>query len=145
MTSFWKNWLTIWCWAVAIFGVVLAGAGFPATGGLTRFLVDTMNATGVPVPLDAPLRFGLGLQGALTIGLAMLAHAAMRAAEELGPRGRPIWQLVTWAILAWYVIDSAISCFNGFPLNALSNTLLVIGFMVPILASGVLRQDAVPA
>lgn len=142
MSSFWRTWLAIWCWGVALFGVVLVGAALPATSGPIGFLIETMNATGAPVELDAPLRFGLGIQGALSIGLAMLVAAGARAAAELGPRGRPTWQMVTLALLAWYVIDSLISIATGFPLNAASNTLLIVTFLAPVLASGVLRQPA---
>jgi hypothetical protein len=145
MTGLWRTWLTLWCWGVGVFGLVLVGAAFPATDGVARFLVDQMNGTGAPVLLENPLRFGLGLQGALTIGLAMLVYAAARAATELGPRGRPIWNLIVGALLAWYLIDSAISCATGFPLNALSNTLLMILFLVPIIASGVRGPGQVAA
>ncbi len=145
MTGLWRTWLTLWCWGVGIFGLVLAGAAFPPTDDVARILIDQMNATGAPVLLEAPLRFGLGLQGALSIGLALLVYAGARAATELGPRGRPIWNLIVIAMMAWYVIDSTISCATGFPLNALSNTLLIVAFLVPIIAGGVRRPGLVAA
>ncbi len=142
MTTFWRNWMLAWCLGVALFGLVLAGAGFAETSGPAQALLDRMS--GGALLLDRPLRFGIGLQGALSIAIAGLAWAAIRAADALGPDGAPIWRLLLWSMLAWYVIDSAISCANGLWLNAVSNTVLMIALLVPLLASGVLRS-ATPA
>jgi hypothetical protein len=140
MTGLWRTWMILWCWGVALFGVVLALGGFPATSGPTQFLLDTMY-TGGAATLDAPLRFGVGIQGALSIGLALTIYGAVRAGDLLGPRSRPVWEVVVAALIAWFVIDSGISIFNGFALNAASNALLMAGFLVPVLASGVLRRN----
>nr|WP_310522449.1 hypothetical protein [Polymorphobacter sp.] len=141
MSAFWRNWLNLWCWAVAAFGLLLIGAGFPATSGPTEALIAQLHSGGA-LEFDAPLHFSFGLMGALTLGLALLVATGARAADALGPRGRPIWSMLTTSLLAWYVIDSIISIANGFALNAVSNTLLMITFLAPILASGVLRQPA---
>ena len=143
MSAFWRNWLTIWCWLVAGFGLVLVGAAFPATSGPTEMLIANMHSGGALV-FDPPLRFSFGLMGALTLALAMLVATGARAADELGPRGAPIWRMLVQAMLVWFVVDSSISCATGFTLNAVSNTLLITGFLAPILASGVLRHP-VPA
>ncbi len=143
MTSFWRTWLSVWCWGVGGFGLLLAGAGFPATLAPTQLLVGLMYSGGT-LTFDEPLRFAVGLMGALTIGLAMLVAAGARAADALGARGGPVWQILTWSLLAWYVIDSAISCANGFTLNAVSNTLLLGLFLAPMLGSGVLKTTATP-
>ena len=142
MTSFWRTWLTVWCWGVGGFGVVLAGAGFAATLGPTQFLVGTLYSGGA-LSFDEPLRFAVGLMGALTIGLALLVATGARAADALGAHGGQVWRMLTWSLVAWYVIDSAISCANGFSLNAVSNTLLMAGFLAPMLASGVLKTAPV--
>ena len=89
---------------------------------------------------DLPaVRFGLGLPGALTIGWALTMFAMIDAAQAGGAR---IWRSLTGALLVWYVIDSAISVRTGFALNAASNTLLMASFLIPVLASGVLRGQA---
>ncbi len=138
MTSFWRTWLTLWCWGVGLFGLVLVGAGFAATDGPTRALTNILHPSG-PLTFDAPLRFGLGLQGALSLAIAMLTYAAIGAAEALGDRGWPVWRQVAAALGLWYFVDSAISCANGFALNAVSNTLLLAGLLIPMLATGVLK------
>ena len=30
MTGLWKTWIALWCWAVILFGALLATAGLPA-------------------------------------------------------------------------------------------------------------------
>lgn len=64
---------------------------------------------------------------------------AMRAADRLGGQ---IWREITAAIAVWYGVDCAISIGTGFPLNAVSNTALVIGYLAPVLGSGVLSVAA---
>jgi len=46
------------------------------------------------------------------------------------------------AMAVWFVIDSFMSIATGFWLNAVSNTLIAIGLIVPLLATGVLRLPA---
>ena len=42
-------------------------------------------------------------------------------------------------ILFGRIIDSLISISTGFPLNAVSNTLLTVGYLIPVLATGALK------
>jgi hypothetical protein len=141
MTGFWRNWLTIWAWGVVGFGLLLAAGGFAATDGAARLLLANFYSGGVVV-WGEPLHFAVGLMGALTIGLGLLVMAAARAADALGAQGRPIWMMTLQALTVWYVIDSSISCANGFTINAISNTLLLATFLAPLLASGVLKAQA---
>jgi hypothetical protein len=144
MKGLWRGWMVAWCWGVAVFGIVLIGAGFPETDAPTRALVSFMNE-GAPFEIDRPLRFGIGIQGALSLGLALLMMAAVRASDGMGPGRGAIWGYAVTAMVAWFVTDSVISIANGFSLNAVSNTVLLLGFLAPVLGSGVLRQRAVPA
>ena len=141
MTGLWRNWMLAWCWGVAIFGGVLIGAGFPATDAPARGLVALMNE-GAPFEIDRPLRFGLGLQGALSLGLALLVMALVRGSDGRATcaGGRAMWGYAVAAMAVWYVTDSVISIANGFSLNAASNTVLIVMFMAPVLGSGVLRD-----
>jgi hypothetical protein len=51
---------------------------------------------------------------------------------------------MTGAILVWWVVDSSISVALHTPGNAVSNTGLLLLYLIPVLASGVLkRQDKV--
>lgn len=138
MRGFWKNWMTVWCWGTLVFGVVLALAAAPATDGAARFVFALIGGDRAgEMSLDLPvMRFAFGLQGALTIGWAITMFGMVRAAEA---GGAPVWRSLTLGLLAWYVIDSSISVMTGFPLNAVSNSALVVTFLAPVLASGALR------
>lgn len=134
----WRLWLNLWCVGVFVFGIVLAGAAWEATSGPISALLARLHPDG-DNSLTRAFRFGLGLQGALTMGWAVTMYAAFRAAVALGDAGTPFWRMVTVGLLIWYVVDSAISIVTGFGLNAVSNTLLVVAYLVPVLASGVLK------
>lgn len=135
MVGFWKNWMTVWCWGVLAFGAVLVLAAVPALDSAPRWVLGLLG--GDPAMLDqAAFRFAFGLQGALTLGWGMTMIAMIRIAHT---GGASVWRALTASFLTWYVIDSLISLSTGFPLNAVSNSLLAAGYMAPVLASGVLR------
>ncbi|MDO9338656.1 MAG: hypothetical protein Q7T61_19865 [Caulobacter sp.] len=138
MSRFWQNWLSAWCLAVAVFGVLLALGAFPATDGLVRWLLGRLGGSG-DVEMTQPLRFALAVMGPLSIGWALTLLAVFRAAVLLGERGRPTWRMVTAAVVGWYVLDSGLSVATGHGLNVVPNTLLLATFLLPILRSGVLR------
>ena len=143
MSSFWKRWLSVWCLGVVAFGLVLYGAGFAAT---TAPAAEIFAAFGTPLPADPDryLRFAISLMGAVTCGWGVTFYAAFRAAWSLEPaRSAGVWRILTIAAAAWYVIDSSSSVANGFAVNAVSNSLLVAAYLIPVVASGVLRADAV--
>ncbi len=144
MSSFWRNWLTIWCVGVSLFGVVLIGGAFPATDGPVRALLMIMNPA-ADIVYSETLRFALGLMGAVSLGWAGTLFAVFRAAHALGPAAAPVWRMVMFAMVGWYVIDSSISIATGFALNAASNTLLMIGLLLPLWRSGVLGGATVTA
>ena len=138
MSSFWKTWLTAWCWVVAIFGLILAGGAFEATSGPARLFFGLFGGV-ADLDLDQPLRFSIGLMGAVTFGWSLTFAAAFRAAHMLSEQARPVWTMITVGVAAWYLVDGAISIATGFAPNVASNTLLLIGYLVPVLRSGVLR------
>jgi hypothetical protein len=100
-----------------------------------------------PLEIDAHMRITLAVLGAVMVGWGLTLLAAVHAANLLGERGRPVWSMITAAVVVWYVVDSALSVVTGFPLNAVSNTLFTLGFLIPLIGSGVLRgrMDARPA
>ncbi|MGE0742341.1 MAG: hypothetical protein AB7O98_13450 [Hyphomonadaceae bacterium] len=137
MNAFWSSWLKVWCWGVLAFGVVLATAALPGIDGLVRTLFVAFGGDAASFDLKA-VRFGLGLQGALTIGWGLTLLPVVSHAHALGPG---IWRALTAAVLVWYVIDSAISVQTGFALNAVSNTLLTAAFLAPMVAGGALARS----
>lgn len=138
MNGFWKTWMRVWCWGVLAFGLVLALSAVPALDAAARAVLALLGGDpGKAALLDQPeMRFAFGLQGALTLGWGFTMMAMVGLAHGAGA---PVWRSLTASLLVWYVIDSLISISTGFPLNAVSNTLLVAGYLAPVLASGVLR------
>ncbi len=138
MSKFWQTWLTIWCLAVALFGLILAGAAFEATQAPARLLLTLMSPTNT-ASFDPQARFTIGLMGAVTLGWGLTAWVLIAAAPSLPPA---IWARLTAAIAVWFVLDSTISIATGYWLNAVSNTLITAAYLLPILRSGVLRNPA---
>lgn len=138
MTAFWRNWLSIWALGVAVFGVVLYGYGYAGTSAPAEAAFAVL---GNPLP-DEPdryLRFAVALMGAVTLGWAVTFYAVFRAAWAMEPTAAtPVWRLVTIGTVLWYAIDSTASCANGFSLNAASNTVLMVTYLIPVLTSRVL-------
>jgi len=139
MTRLWSTWLQIWCWGVLAFGLLLVTAAIPGLDGAARALFEAFSGVSPEAAMfDHPsVRFGLGLQGALTIGWAMTIFPLLDAARTIGT---PVWRALTAALLAWFAIDSAVSVATGFWINAISNTALLIAYLTPVLASGVLKR-----
>jgi hypothetical protein len=141
MSSFWRNWMTGFCLATGLFGIILAGGGFEITSGPTRLIFDLLNGPG-QLQLDSHMRFSLAVLGAVTIGWSLTLLAAVQAANRLGKRlGKPIWILVTASVVSWYVIDSSLSIATGFGLNAIPNTVFMAAFLLPVIRSGVLSNQ----
>ncbi len=134
MSGLWKTWITAWCGFVMVFGAALTLVALPATDALPRwiFAVISQNPASDALLAQPAMRFGFGLQGALTIGLALTFLGMARAAET---GGAPVWRSMTLALTTWFVLDSGISVITGFPLNAVSNALVMAGYLIPVLAS----------
>lgn len=137
MSGFWRGWLNVWAVVVVVFGLVLAGGGLDATDGVVEVLYGVMGPSG-GFEWTPHLRFATALMGAVSIGWGLTFFAAFGAAHRLGDQAGPVWRMLTVAAVLWFVIDSALSVVTGFWLNAVSNTGLMIGYLVPVLASGVL-------
>lgn len=139
MNAFWRGWLNVWSVIVVAFGLVLAGGGLDATDGAVEMLYGVMGPPG-GFEWTPHLRFATALMGAVSLGWGLTFFAAFSAAHRLGDQAGPVWRLLTVAAMVWFVIDSALSVATGFWLNAVSNTGLMIGYLVPIIATGVLGK-----
>jgi len=141
MNAFWKTWITVWCWGVIAFGAVLAAGGLPATDGIVRLLFGILGSSPLPADfLDAPgHRFSVALMGAVTMGWGFTILFLLPAIHAAGASA---WRGLTAALVIWFVIDGALSAATGFVLNNVPNTALAIAYIVPLLASGVLKARA---
>lgn len=144
MSTFWRRWMTLWFWAVGAFGAVLAGAAFEATSGPTRLVFTVLHGPG-ELELDPHMRFAVALMGAVTLGWSHTLAAAIRAADLLSERGRPVWRWLIASVLVWYSVDGALSVATGFALNILPNTVFLAAFLVPLIGGRVLQGQVKPA
>ena len=133
-------WMTGWCAALGLFGMILAGSGFEVTSGPVRILFDVLNGPG-ELDLNPYMRFSLALLGAGTIGWSLTLMAVIRVANQLEKQvSQSIWIGITASVVIWYAIDSILSIATGFWLNAVSNTIFSATFLIPVIRSGVLRS-----
>ena len=137
MTRFWRTWLKIWCGAVVAFGAVLTLGASAATDAPVRALLVMLG--GSEVSMTAPLRFAVALMGAVTLGWGVTLYAVSSSDAREGEASARLWRWTLGAVLGWYVVDSTLSVLTGFGLNAASNTIFLVAFLVPVLGSGVLR------
>lgn len=143
MTGFWKAWMDVWCWVMFAAGLVFVGAAHPAADGGARLFYEIVGQRSGATVFDGEgLRLAMGLVGAIFSAWALAMMALVRAAETLGA---PVWRALTGSVLFWWVADSAVSIITGYPLNALSNTLITAGYLAPVLGSGVMRLAPRPA
>ena len=134
--------MTVWCWAMIVFGAGLMGAAFGPTDGPTSFLFNILG--GVTLTWDTPLRFAVGLMGAVTFGWGLTVLAVTSVSHLLETEvARLLWRRIATALGAWYVVDCAISITNGFGLNAVSNTMLTAAFFLIALKSGILAPPRI--
>ena len=140
LSSFWKNWLYLCAAFGILFGLILAAAAIHALSAPTEGLMALMNQS-EPVELSRPMRFSLALMGCVTVAWGATMAVLFTACDGLGPAARPYWRASVAILLIWFVADSSFSIATGFALNAVSNTLFVVAFLIPILASGVLTRS----
>ena len=139
MDKVWQNWLSAWAILVTVFGLVLAGGAFAATDGLTNMLF-TLFGNPLPATIDAHHRFAIGLMGAVTMGWGLTYFGAFKALHALAPdKAAPIWRYMLFASFVWFAIDSTISIATGFWMNAVSNTVLIVLFLIALVKSGAMR------
>lgn len=133
-------WMTGWCVALGLFGMILAGSGFEVTSGPVRILFDVLNGPG-ELDLNPYVRVSLALLGAVTMGWSLTLMAVIQVTNQLEKQvSKRIWIGITASIVIWYVIDSILSIATGFWLNAVSNTIFSATFLIPVIRSGVLRS-----
>jgi len=139
MSGFYQNWLKMAIWGVIAFGVILALFAFPATELPSRLFYDLIQNP-VDAEADRHFRFAMGLMGCITVGWGLSMFTILKAASMLeGAQAAAVWRSFAFAVLIWYVIDNIASIYTGFPLNALSNSVLLAMFLIPLWKSGVLK------
>jgi hypothetical protein len=134
VSAFWCNWLIVVAAAVSLFSALLLLA--PPLGQQVFDAIYFFTLEPQPPAAErerAYLRFTNGVLGAVMIGwmtlIAIVANDPFR-------RGEPwAWTAIAASVGAWYVIDTAFSLAHGIVGNALLNTVIFVGFALPLAAT----------
>jgi hypothetical protein len=139
MTGMWRNWMNSWCIAMIVSGLIFVLAALPVTDVFARLFYDF-----VYWPLDGQSGFSdaarptIAILGAVFFAWAVMMQGVVKIALD-DPKS-PLWRVIIVGVVLWYVVDSAVSVACGIPVNAISNTVILAAFLVPILGSGVWRR-----
>jgi hypothetical protein len=135
MTGFWLRWMSIWCWGVIAFGIVLLTSAIEALRMPAMLFLDLVfwPIDGQPAVMSREAVFATSILGAVTIGWGVLMLALVRDPEIAAhPRLR---RHLGVALGIWFVVDSTASILTGAWVNAISNTVIAAAGVVPLLAS----------
>ena len=139
MTGLYRNWMNIWRAAMIAAGLIFVLAAFPATDIFVRLFYDLIYW-----PLDGNSGFSdasrptIAILGAVFLAFAVLIQGVVKIAFD--DPASPLWRVITMSVVVWWVVDSGVSVICGVPVNAVTNTILLVIFLVPILGSGVLKR-----
>jgi hypothetical protein len=147
---FWQRWLI-----VVTIGTLLFGLSFMLLPGLMQtffnlLLFGSPDAGGrFDTEATRYILFTYGILGAVMvgwmIGFLLVLTGPFRRGEQLG------WNIITYSMTIWFVIDSAFSLISGFAANAALNVAFFILFAIPLAATyrhfypAALSSDAVKA
>lgn len=132
--AFWENCLHAWVWLVIGFGLMFVGGGLATTDLGASWFYQLVSAGALDAgSFDAAgMRGTVAILGAVMFGWGCSLLAVFRAVRA----DVRVWRGLSWAIIAWYAVDSALSIATGIPLNAGTNTLFLAGFLVPAVKLG---------
>lgn len=132
--------LKLFAWVVILFGAVLCLAGFNATLAPVDLLYKIFHPGEGDAIWGDHLRFSTGVMGAVSFGwgLTFLSLAKLTSSMERA-LAKTLWSSISTGLIAWFVIDGVISLANGFWVNAISNVVIAILYVLALRKSGVLK------
>ncbi len=111
--------------------VFALGAIGDPTGSLSQFLAIIIpGSEGVSGIATPEAKVGFAIAGGLFAGFMVMLLLITAPAIEEG--NVAIKRASLYALVAWFVIDSSASIAGGAPLNALSNSILLIFYLLPL-------------
>lgn len=134
--AIWWRWLLVVSLIGMLFGAVMVlapGMLKPLSQPSYNSFFATDRYSELPVGDVAFQNWLYGVLGATMIGwcltVAFIAGYPFRAGE------RWAWQALCTAIIVWYVLDTGTSWLHGVFVNVALNTVLLVAFGVPLVAS----------
>lgn len=140
MTGLWKFWMGAWWFLMLGASMLFLFAAFPGLDAPVLWFYDA-----VVWPIDGETGFTettrptAAVLGAVFLGFVLALGVLIRQAfAASGEAAAGLWRTITGLMLIWYATDSAVSVLTGIPGNAVSNTGVLAGYLLPVLASGAL-------
>ncbi len=134
--SFWQKWLLIVSIIISLFGIYIAL--FNQTFLFNLLFNDKVNTTffqppGISSEVITFQKWIYGVLGATVFGwgifLSFIAHYPFKKKEKWA------WNCFLAGIICWFVVDTSISVYFDVIVNAIFNTVLFIGIIIPLLFS----------
>ncbi|MEJ2615924.1 MAG: hypothetical protein P8Z35_13275, partial [Ignavibacteriaceae bacterium] len=134
--SFWQKWLLITSIIISLFGIFIAL--FNQTILFNFLLNDKVNAAFFNSPYISSevitfQKWIYGVLGATVFGwgifLSFIAHYPFKRKEKWA------WNCFFAGIISWFVVDTSISVYFNVIINAIFNTVLLIGIFIPLVFS----------
>ena len=134
--SFWQKWLLIVSIIISLFGIYIAL--FNQTLWFNLLLNDKVNTTffsapGISNDVITFQKWIYGVLGATVFGwgifLSFIAHYPFKRKEKWA------WNCFLIGIICWFVLDTSISVYFGVIVNAIFNTVLFLGIIIPLVFS----------
>jgi hypothetical protein len=133
-SSFWFAWLLVVSVGVALFGLLLVVAPDLAQKGFALLTyMDTNQISGFGTEAVAYISLAHVVLGSVMFGWGIALFFLIRSQFRQGARGG--WFIVTVSVIAWFIPDTAYSLWSGFWQNAVLNTVFMVLFAIPLLAT----------
>ena len=136
MTGIWKKWMISWIIYTGILGMILIGAAFSSTDLPLKIILEL---AGYDFTLTDMARFGFGVQGALIIAICNFVAAGFIFIPETR-ESKGFWRTILMGMVAWFIIDGLVSILANFHLNLVSNLIIFIWLLIPMIGSGQLVE-----
>ena len=130
---FWQRWLLVAANLLILFGIVMAFLNNTALFALFNTQINPIFWGAGDMPAAAVQFQGwiYGVAGAIVIGwgifLAFIAYYPFKQREKWA------WNCILIGMLAWYLVDTFISLQFNVVFNAISNTVFLIIFLLPLI------------
>ena len=124
--------IRIFSWIYLVAGLVTAAAAVPALAGPVTLFYDLVDwpLDGTAPALAKDARLFAAIAGGVFAGFSVLyiylVAPLIERGEPLGRRGGLA------GLLVWFVIDSTASALAGVPGNAVSNAVLMLPLLIPL-------------
>lgn len=129
---FWQRWLSIFSWAVVIFGVGMALLNRTPLFALFDAQVNPAFWSQNPVPIGVDEFQGwiYGIFGAAMAGWGVFLVFLTRYPFQ--HKQRWSWMCFLLGLLLWYILDTGISLYFGVVFNAIFNTAIMALAVIPL-------------